>query len=69
MSEAAPRRMTVEEFFEWQQGQDRNYELVDGVPVLTVKAMIGATDQHDRIAVNAIATLHQKLRGTPCRPS
>jgi len=34
MSQTAQRRMTVEEFFEWQSRQDRNYELVDGVPVL-----------------------------------
>ena len=68
VAEPAQKRMTVEEFFAWQLQQDRNYELVDGVPVLTVKAMNGASDQHDRITVNAIGTLFQKLRGKPCRP-
>jgi Uma2 family endonuclease len=68
MAEASPRKMTVEEFFEWQQGQDRNYELVDGVPVLPLKSMTGATDQHDRITVNAIVALGNRLRGKPCRP-
>jgi Uma2 family endonuclease len=68
MAEALQKKMTVEEFFEWQQGQDRNYELVDGVPVLPIKSMTGATDRHDRITVNAIAALHQRLRGKPCRP-
>lgn len=34
MGEQRRRKMTVEEFFEWQRGQDRNYELVDGVPIL-----------------------------------
>lgn len=68
MGERLQKRMTVEEFFDWQQGQDRNYELVDGAPVMTVKAMTGATDRHDRITVNAIATLHTALRGKPCRP-
>lgn len=68
MSETLPGRMTVDEFFEWQLLQDRNYELVDGVPVMTVKAMTGATDRHDRVAVNAIGTLFQQLRGRPCRP-
>jgi Uma2 family endonuclease len=68
MAEKLPEKMTVEEFFEWQQRQDKNYELVDGVPVMTVKAMTGATDRHDRITVNAIASLHASLRGKPCRP-
>lgn len=68
MSQTAQRRMTVEEFFEWQSRQDRNYELVDGVPVLTVKAMTGATVRHDMVTVNAIASLHRQLRGTPCGP-
>jgi Uma2 family endonuclease len=68
MGEQLRRKMTVEEFFEWQQGQDRNYELVDGVPVMTVKAMTGASDRHDKITVNAIAHLFQRLRGKPCRP-
>jgi Uma2 family endonuclease len=68
VGEILQKRMTVEEFFEWQLRQDRNYELVDGVPVMTVKAMTGASDQHDRVTVNAIATLHSALRGKPCRP-
>jgi Uma2 family endonuclease len=60
--------MTVDEFFEWQLGQEINYELVDGVPVASVKAMTGATDRHDRVTVNAIGMLFQQLRGKPCRP-
>lgn len=68
MVEHLTKRMTVGEFFEWQKRQDRNYELVDGVPVLTIKAKTGASDIHDRITVNAIAWLHQRLRGKPCRP-
>lgn len=68
MGERLQKKMTVEEFFDWQLKQDRNFELVDGIPVMTVKAMTGASDQHDRVTVNAIATLHRKLRGKPCRP-
>lgn len=68
MAEQLAKKMTVEEFFDWQMLQDKNYELVDGVPVLTVKAMTGASDQHDHITVNAIGTLFQQLRGKPCRP-
>lgn len=68
MAEPTTRKMTVDQFFEWQQRQDRNYELVDGVPVLTVKAMTGATVRHDRITVNAIVSLGNRLRGKPCQP-
>lgn len=68
MAEQQRRKMTVEEFFEWQKRQDKNYELVDGVPVLAVKAMIGATVRHDMVTVNAIASLHRRLRGKPCSP-
>jgi hypothetical protein len=39
--------MTADEFLLWQQDQDRNYELVDGLPVLPLKAMTGATHAHD----------------------
>lgn len=69
MAEREHRRMSVGEFLDWQRDQDRNYELVHGVPVLPVKSMIGASDRHDRITVNAIGTLFAALRGTPCRPS
>jgi Uma2 family endonuclease len=68
MSQTTTTPMTVEEFFEWQSRQDRNYELVDGVPVLTVKAMTGASERHDMVTVNAIASLHARLRGKPCKP-
>jgi Uma2 family endonuclease len=68
VAEAVRKTMTVEEFFDWQLGQDRNYELVDGVPVLPLKSMTGATDRHDRVTVNAIGSLFQQLRGKPCRP-
>ena len=68
MSQAKQTKMTVEEFFDWQQRQDRNYELVDGVPVLTVKALTGATARHDTITVNIIISLGNRLRGKSCRP-
>ncbi|BCH22959.1 Uma2 family endonuclease [Mesorhizobium sp. L-8-3] len=68
MAEKASRPMTIDEFFEWQKHQDRNYELVDGLPVMTVKAMTGATDRHDSIAVNTIVAFGNQLRGKLCRP-
>ena len=68
MGERVTQRMTVEEFFDWQQHQDRNYELVDGVPVLPIKSMTGATERHDTVTVNAIGILYAQLRGKPYRP-
>ena len=68
MGERQPKRMTPEEFFEWQARQDKNYELVDGIPVLPIKAMTGATARHDTVTVNAIIALGNQLRGKPCRP-
>ncbi|HMQ57431.1 MAG TPA: Uma2 family endonuclease [Rhizobiaceae bacterium] len=68
MAERVAKRMSVEEFFDWQERQDKNYELVDGVPVLSVKAMTGASGRHDMVTVNAIVSLGNSLRGKPCRP-
>jgi Uma2 family endonuclease len=69
MAETQLRRMTPDEFLAWQEKQDKLYELVDGLPVLPLKMMTGATQTHDRVAVNIIATLHRQLRGSPCRPT
>ena len=52
MADPAMRRMTPEEFFAWQLGQDGLYELVDGVPVPHVKMLTGASAQHDRVTVD-----------------
>jgi Uma2 family endonuclease len=69
MGEPQLKRMTAEEFLAWQERQDRLYELVDGVPILPPKMMTGASQAHDRVVVNIIATLHNQLRGSPCRPT
>jgi Uma2 family endonuclease len=63
------KRMTVEAFLDWQLRQDKLYELVDGVPVLPLKMMTGASSNHDRAVVNAISFLRYALRGKPCRPT
>ena len=62
MSEAALPRMTLNEFWDWQDRQDIRYELVDGIPW----AMAGAQQRHDRIVTNAIAEIVGQLRGSPC---
>jgi Uma2 family endonuclease len=65
MTEAAPRRWTLEEFFAWQEKQPDRYELVDGFPV---RMMAGAKNVHDDIVVNVLAELRNQLRGSGCRP-
>lgn len=69
MGEPELKRMTADEFLDWQQSQDRKYELVDGLPVLPLKSMTGATFKHDRVVVNILASLHGQLRGRRCRPT
>jgi Uma2 family endonuclease len=68
MAETATAPMTIDEFLDWQERQNELYELVDGVPVPRWRAMTGATKRHDRVVVNAIIALGNKLRGGPCRP-
>jgi Uma2 family endonuclease len=65
MTESAPRRWTVDEFFAWQERQPERYELVDGFPV---RMMAGAKNVHDDIVVNVLAELRNRLRGSGCRP-
>ncbi len=64
MSERAIRLMTADEFLEWDLLQEERHELIDGVPV----AMTGAKQRHDRVVVNALATLSVGLRGRTCVP-
>jgi Uma2 family endonuclease len=69
MSEPAISLMSITEFLEWQKLQDVNYELVDGVPVMPLKSMTGATRRHDRVTVNILRELSNQLRRGPCTPS
>lgn len=62
---AAARPMTADDFLVWSLDQEERYELVDGRPVL----MAGATVSHDRIVVNILGELRNRLRGGPCRPA
>ena len=66
MAELFPRRMTPEEFYIWQLGQDQRYELVDGVP-RPLRTMPGASNRHDTILHNCAGELHARLKGKPCR--
>ncbi len=66
MAEAKPKSMTVEEFYIWQLDQDERYEFVEG-EIVPLRAMTGASNEHDTILVNCIGELYPRLRGKPCR--
>ncbi len=61
----ARKLMTPDEFLTWCLDQEGKWELVNGVPL---QMMAGATESHDRMVVNLITNLSQKLRGGLCRP-
>lgn len=56
--------MEAEAFLAWAEGREGRFELVDG----RIRAMAGAARRHDRVVVNAIASLVNQLRGKPCQP-
>jgi Uma2 family endonuclease len=62
MASHAPQRMTLATFLEWDDGTDRRYQLVEGVPVMRELA----TEAHGELA----AALAMEIRGRlkpPCR--
>jgi Uma2 family endonuclease len=64
MNERTARRMTIDEFLTWQGQHGQRFELVNGAPV----AMAGARPRHDRVTVNALTGIRDRLRapGSPC---
>jgi len=64
MSQSNPRPLTFEQFLDWERGQERKHEFVDGQPV----AMAGGTEAHNTIQANLIAAVAPRLRGSGCRP-
>jgi Uma2 family endonuclease len=65
MAEPAPRGMTVEQFFAWQEGRAERYERVNGQPL---RIMAGAKNVHDDIVVNLVGELREQVRGSGCQP-
>ncbi len=61
MATAAPKRMTLAEFLEWDDGTDTRYELVRG----HVVAMAPARARHGRIVGNLARHLGNHLK-PPC---
>jgi Uma2 family endonuclease len=65
MSDGAIRRMTADEFLEWDlDSPDRPHELVNGIPM----AMVGARRGHDRIVMNCAREIGIQLGDGPCQP-
>ena len=62
MASPAPKRMTLAEFLEWDDGTDRRYELLDGVPVM----MAPPLEAHGELALALGAEIRARLR-PPCR--
>jgi len=64
MADTAQRRMTVEEFLEWDDGTDARYELIDGQPV----AMSPNVDPHGVMVIELGARIREALSDRPdCR--
>ncbi|NBC14309.1 MAG: Uma2 family endonuclease [Gammaproteobacteria bacterium] len=49
---------------DWERLQSARYEYVGGI----LRAMVGGSLAHNRIALNIAATLRARLAGGPCRP-
>jgi Uma2 family endonuclease len=62
MAEPALQRWTIADFLAWDDGTDRRYELIDGVPV----AMAPPAEAHGAIVMNLGRALGSQLR-PPCR--
>lgn len=56
-------RLTLEEFCAWEDLQRRRHEFFHG----QILAMTGARLDHGTACMNLAASLHQHLRGSPCR--
>lgn len=64
MADVAAKRMTVEEFLEWDDGTDTRYELIDGQPV----AMAPTLEPHAVLLINLGAEIRTALKAKPgCR--
>ena len=62
MAASAPKRMTLVEFLEWDDGTDTLYQLIDG----RVVTMPPASDAHGTIVMNLGLAIGPQLT-PPCR--
>jgi Uma2 family endonuclease len=58
MASHAPQRMTLADFLEWDDGTDRRYQLLDGVPVM----MAPAAEAHGELALSLGAEIRSRLK-------
>jgi len=63
MVEPARTAMSLDEFLDWEAGQELRYELVGGQPVM----MTGGTVAHDFVRPRIATSLGVQLRGRACR--
>lgn len=59
-----PHFITIADYLAGEEISDVKHEYLGG----TVHATAGATNQHNTIAVNSLASLHGQLRGKSCQP-
>jgi Uma2 family endonuclease len=59
----APKGMTAEEYFVWEETQLERHDYYNG----EVFAMAGGTLAHNTVAGNALVALKQHFKGGPCR--
>jgi Uma2 family endonuclease len=62
MASPAPKRMTLAEFLEWDDGTERRYELLDGTPVM----MAPSLEAHGELAAALTVELGNRVK-PPCR--
>jgi Uma2 family endonuclease len=62
MSSGSRPRIPAEEYLALERRAEHRSELFDG----RIRAMTGASRQHNRIVLNLVAALHAQLRGRPC---
>lgn len=63
MSMTMRKPMSVREFLDWEERQERRFEFDGFQPV----AMTGGTSEHSLIQTNLITALGSRLRDGPCR--
>lgn len=59
-----PGFLSIDDYLAGEEVSDVKHEFLGGI----VHAMVGATNQHNVIAVNALVLLGGQLRGKPCQP-
>ena len=59
-----PDFVSIEDYLAGELIAETKHEYIDGV----VYAMAGASKNHQSIADNVLAGIHQHLKNTPCRP-